>query len=65
MLFNENILRSSEIWAQVTGIIVMDPDGWDRQNFEVSWSEPITIAEFKHRVWMSTVNFKTVTDFGW
>lgn len=43
----------------------MDPDGWDRQNFEASWSEPITIAEFKRRVWMSTVNFKTVTDFGW
>jgi hypothetical protein len=61
----DTLLRSSEVWVQFTGVIVHDPDGWDRKNFEASWLEPITLAEFKRRVYMSTVNFKSVTDFGW
>lgn len=56
---------SSEHWAEVTGVIVFDPDGWDRQNFEASWSEEITLAEFKRRVWMSTVNFESLKGLGW
>lgn len=49
----------SSHWAQVTGVIVMDPDGWNRQDFENSWNEKITLAEFKRRAWMSTVDFRS------
>lgn len=54
------ILRSSALWQMITGVIIMDPDGWDRQNFDESWAEEITLDEFKRRVWMSTVNFNSL-----
>lgn len=65
MNIGDNILRSSQVWADLTGIVIYDPDGWDRQNYEASWAEPISLAEFKRRVWMSTVNFNTLAAFGW
>jgi hypothetical protein len=37
-----------------SGITVVDPDGWDRINFEQSWAEPITEVEFTARVMMSS-----------
>lgn len=49
------LLRSSEVWAALTGIVVYDPDGWDRSNFEASWAEPITLEEFRSRTYMSTI----------
>lgn len=49
----------SATWTQVTGVIVYDPDGWDRQNFQASWGEKITIAEFRRRAGKSTVDFGT------
>lgn len=37
----------------------MDPDGWDRVNFEYSWyEETITILEFWDRVANSTTIMK-------
>jgi hypothetical protein len=36
------------------GMVIMDPDGWDRKNFEASWAEPITEDEFAKRMLMST-----------
>lgn len=59
------LLRSSEIWAQFTQVIVMDPDGWNRKDFDRSWAELITLAEFKRRVWSSTVDFRSVQAFPW
>lgn len=44
----------SEHWLEVTGVRVLDPDGWDRSNFEESWAEPITLEEFNQRVALST-----------
>ncbi|UYE96224.1 hypothetical protein [Vibrio alginolyticus] len=53
------VKRTSVHWAQLTGIVVMDPDGWDRQNFEYSWyEETITILEFWDRVYNSTTLMK-------
>jgi hypothetical protein len=34
------ILRTSEEWSELIGSMgVVDPDGWDRQNWAYSWSE--------------------------
>lgn len=46
--------RPSGEWATLLGWQIMDPDGWDRRNFDASWSERITEAEFVSRASMST-----------
>ena len=55
------LVRSSQVWADLTGVVVLDPDGWDRSNFAASWSEPITLEEFRSRVYISTVRFSTLS----
>lgn len=50
-------LRSADDWLKEPewkGIVVLDPDGWDRRNFKVSWAELITREEFENRVCHST-----------
>ena len=52
-------LKTSEQWAAIhresTGQIVMDPDGWDRKNYEYSWhKEEISHEEFMKRLESST-----------
>jgi len=58
-----NILKSSEQWEKdFPGLIILDPDGWDRsscENFSNSWLEPITKQEFINRLVKSTINFPT------
>ena len=39
------------------GITVLDPDGWDRRNFEKSWVEPLTHYEFTVRLGLSTCSY--------
>lgn len=35
--------------------MVLDPDGWDRKNFDYSWNEElITLEEYKERLSKST-----------
>lgn len=48
------VKKASDIWCLDTGIEVLDPDGWDRNNYENSWYEEITREEFIHRAGMST-----------
>jgi hypothetical protein len=37
-------------------LVIMDPDGWDRKNFEYSFNEEkITKEEFKKRIFYSTI----------
>ncbi len=53
-------LKSSEEWQREfkDKILVLDPDGWDRKNFEYSWKkEKISLAEFKKRCEKSTLKF--------
>ena len=39
----DNILKSSEEWLkEYPGLIIMDPDGWNRASFVQSWTELIT-----------------------
>ena len=37
---------------------VLDPDGWDRKNFDVSWNEKIDRDEFQRRLMQSTIQVK-------
>lgn len=51
-------LKTSEEWCEEKdlelGVDILDPDGWDRQNFVESWAERITEDEFTIRMMMST-----------
>lgn len=52
--------RTPDEWLQqppYKGIVVMDPDGWDRENYAASWGEPITEAEFNRRLCQSTCSW--------
>ena len=46
----------AEIQEQFSKVTVLDPDGWDRKNYEYSFNqELISKEEFKKRFYMSTV----------
>jgi hypothetical protein len=56
-LSSGQVLRTSAEWQNLlkAEILVYDPDGWDRQNYEFSWNvEQITREEFMRRAMMST-----------
>ena len=46
--------RTSGEWSAFFDVIVMDPDGWDRANFDESWNELISEEVFKVRLQRST-----------
>lgn len=52
----QNILKTSEQWQkELPNIIILDPDGWDRSNFQFSWrEEKITKDEYEKRMFEST-----------
>ena len=55
-------IKTSNDWYQVVkdkfGIELMDPDGWDRQNFQFSFFiEKIDSNEFIDRLEISTLKF--------
>ena len=55
------ILHTSEYWFKKIcndKIKILDPDGWDRKNFEKSWNEKISKHEFLIRLGKSTVGPK-------
>ena len=51
------IKRTSEQWQRMKpDRKVLDPDGWDRKNFDYSWfKQEITEEEYDQRVSRSTV----------
>ena len=51
------MLKTSQEWHEIFHTIkVVDPDGWDRTNFEYSWNEEkITREEYSSRLEKSTV----------
>ena len=50
---------SAEWQALKPKVQVLDPDGWDRLNYEYSWNdELITEKEYMHRRSFSTCMFK-------
>lgn len=52
-----DILKTSQEWQEIFYTIkVVDPDGWDRKNFQYSWhEEKITREEYSNRIEKSTV----------
>lgn len=53
-------LKTSIEWYELIpkeyGLVIYDPDGWDRKNYEFSFNqELITKDEFKNRLFQSTV----------
>ncbi len=50
-------LLTSEVWQLIYPYPkVLDPDGWDRQNYQYSWyEERITYEEYFNRISKSTV----------
>lgn len=56
--------KTSKEWEKIIpkkfGLIIYDPDGWDRKNYEYSFNEElITKEEFKMRLSNSTVLCKS------
>jgi hypothetical protein len=51
--------KTSEKWANILlkdGEMILDPDGWDRENFQYSFfEEMINEEEFRRRMMFSTV----------
>jgi len=52
------VKKNSEAWSTEKNILVLDPDGWDRTNYEESWAEEITAEEFNKRVIVSTCQYR-------
>jgi hypothetical protein len=48
-------LKSSAQWAEELDVKIVDPDGWDRTNFEEDWHRPISRIEFIQKASMSTI----------
>lgn len=58
---SSNTLKTSAEWheAQGNNPTILDPDGWDRSNYQFSFHEElITEPEFMQRLARSTVSFK-------
>lgn len=55
-------VKTSEQWQELCKIEVLDPDVWDRMNFENSWClEKISKEEFEERLIVSTCRFPSGT----
>lgn len=60
---NSEDLKTSKEWYELIpvehGLFIMDPDGWDRSNYDYSFEEEkITKAEFVRRLSYSTIMSK-------
>lgn len=57
-----DIIKTSEFWMatpEFRETKLLDPDGWDRKNFQFSfYEELITKEEFSKRLMVSTCMFK-------
>ena len=55
----EKLLTSAEWQELKPNTTVLNPDGWDRENYKFSWSEElITEAEYNKRLSKSTCQWK-------
>lgn len=53
--------RTSESWNNVFPYIILNPDGWDRANWQFSWyEEKISFQEFNRRAIQSTVAWSSL-----
>lgn len=55
----KEIKKTSAEWIKEVGYEILDPDGWNRTNFDYSFNkEKITMEEFQKRLSFSTVRRK-------
>ena len=55
----KEIKKTSAEWIKEVGYEILDPDGWDRNNYDYSFNkEKITMEEFQKRLSLSTVRRK-------
>ena len=50
--------KTSAEWVELSGLEIIDPDGWNRKSqagFESDWNMPITLNEFWDKVCRSTI----------
>ena len=50
-------LRTPEEWLaddEFNGVVVLDPDGWDRTNYDEDWAIPITRDVMTAKLALST-----------
>jgi hypothetical protein len=60
---HKEITKTSFQWSQNCDYKILDPDGWDRVNWDYSWhEEEITFKEFEKRLFMSTIEPKPKSD---
>ena len=57
---NNVIVKTSDVWIKEDNykhLTIMDPDGWDRQNFNFSFfNEEISEEEFNKRLMVSSLS---------
>jgi len=49
-----SMTKTPSEWCSLAHVDIIDPDGWDRQNFTVDWARPISFIEFWNRAGRST-----------
>lgn len=52
------IYKTPDEWLrepQYSNTFILDPDGWDRSNFEKDWAIPLTEKEFRNKLMFCTV----------
>ncbi len=61
---DEPIKKTSEEWQSIfPDPKVLDPDGWDRKNYDYSWKEEkITLEEYETRRSHSTCLYSIITE---
>lgn len=53
---DEEIKKTSAEWGKESDYKVLDPDGWDRANYDYSFNkELVTKVEFERRLFRSTI----------
>ena len=56
-------VKTSEQWQRECNVVIIDPDGWDRTNYQYSWfEEKITRKEFEEKMRKSTCLLPAIQD---
>ncbi len=60
-----NLRFNAEKWCQLTGVVIIDPDGWDRSDaakFDADWNKVIDFSTFMDKTHRSTTYANRLTD---
>ncbi len=53
-----DLKRTPLSWSIRKGVVILDPDGWDRTNLDEDWWRPITEEDFDRRAARSTTRYE-------